>query len=77
MMMRASAAMHPTMTPASLAPLNTGSVLDCCAESAEDDEGLGVEEVPASSGTVADWIGTDGVVSGVSSGEPGWVTRNE
>ena len=53
--MMAGTVMHPTMTPASLAPLNIGSVLDCCAESAdelEDGEGdadkSGVDEAPSS-----------------------------
>jgi len=44
--MMAGTVMHPTMTPASLAPLNIGSVLDC---GGGDSDELGVDEAPASS----------------------------
>ena len=80
-MMRASTVMPPTMTPASLAPLNTGSVLGSCTESGEDDsDALGVDKVPENVFEVpedADWRGTVEAASLVSSGESGWVTRSE
>ena len=68
--------MHPTMTPASLAPLNIGSVLDCCAESADEVESgeaasLGVDEVPASSGDDVDWPEISEAVSVVFASESG------
>lgn len=39
-MMRVGVAMHVTITAASLPPLNTVSVLDCCAENVDDASGM-------------------------------------
>lgn len=76
--MMAGTVMHPTITPASLTPLNIGSVLGCCAESAdevEDAEGdadeLGVDRAPSSSAEDVDWPETGRAVFVVSSGESG------
>jgi len=73
--MMAGTVMHPTMTPASLAPLNMGSVLDCCAESADEGEGdsdeLGVDEAPVSLAGNVGWPETGSAVSVVFSSESG------
>jgi len=76
--MMAGIVMHPTMTPASLAPLNRGSAMDCCAESADEVESgegdadeLDIDEAPASSEENVDWPETGRAVFVVSSGESG------
>jgi len=74
--MMAGTVMHPTMTPASLAPLNIGSVLGCCAESGDEVESgeageLGVDEVPASLGGNVDWPEISEAVSVVFASESG------